>query len=275
MYDGKVIDFHIHVGHKDIWQPWVQKFLSASNPELMPNHDELMSCEGLDRYLEGEGIEYAVVLAENAPVTTGVISNEFVEGVCGEGKRFLPFASVDPNRDENPAALLEEWVAKKGFRGLKLYPSYQHFYPNEPKVYPLYEKALELGIPVMFHTGISKFRGSKVKYSDPIHLDDVAVDFPDLPLVMAHSGRDMWYDRAFSLARLHDNVYLELSGLPPKRLLTYFPRLESVADRVIFGSDWPSVTHIRDNVEAIRALPMSDEAQGKILYENARRVLRL
>ncbi len=275
MYEGKVIDFHIHVGHRDIWQPWVREFLSASNPELMPNHDELMSTDGLQKYLEGEGIEYAVVLAENAPITTGVISNEFVHGITADREKFLPFASIDPLKDEDPAGLLEEWVKEKGFRGLKLYPSYQHFYPNAPEVYPLYEKASKLGIPVMFHTGISKFRGSRVKYSDPIHLDDVAVDFPDLSLVMAHSGRDIWYDRAFSLARLHDNLYMEVSGIPPKRLLQIFPRLERLADKVIFGSDWPSVTHIRDNVEAIRALPIGDEAQGKILYENARRVLGL
>ena len=82
-------------------------------------------------------------------------------------------------------------------------------------MYPLYQAAQDLGIPVLFHIGSSVFRGTRMKYCDPLHLDDVAVDFPELNLVMAHAGQGFWYDRAFFLVELHANVHLEISGLPP------------------------------------------------------------
>jgi hypothetical protein len=106
-------------------------------------------------------------------------------------------------------------------------------------------------------------------------MDDVAVDFPELTLLMVHSGRGFWYERAYFLAKLHTNVYMEISGLPPKRLLDYFPELERVADKVIFGSDWPGMPYVGSNIEAIRELPLSEETKDKILGENAARILKI
>ncbi len=137
----------------------------------------------------------------------------------------------------------------------------------------LYAKAQELHIPVMIHTGSSVFKGARLKYGDPLHLDDVAVDFPDLTLLMVHSGRGFWYDRAFSLTILHANLYMEIAGLPPHKLLDYFPELERVADKVIFGSDFPGVPDIGRNIEAIRGLPLQAETKEKILGGNAARIL--
>jgi len=103
----------------------------------------------------------------------------------------------------------------------------------------------------------------------------VASDFPDLFLIMAHGGRGFWYERAFFLSRLHPNLYLEVSGLPPANLLIYFPEMEDNIDKFIYGSDWPGIKTISTNIEAIRALPLEEEPIRKILYENAARVLRL
>jgi hypothetical protein len=90
---------------------------------------------------------------------------------------------------------------------------------------------------------------------------------------MAHSGRGFWYDRAYFLTRLHANIHMEVSGLPPQKLLTYFPELERVADKVIFGSDWPGMPHIKRNIELIRGLPLKEETKEKILGGNAARIL--
>jgi predicted TIM-barrel fold metal-dependent hydrolase len=136
-------------------------------------------------------------------------------------------------------------------------------------MYPLYAKAQELGIPILVHTGSSVFKGARIKFGDPLHLDDVAIDFPELKLLLAHGGRPFWYEQAFWMAQRHANVYLEISGLPAKNLLTYFPRLESLADKVVYGSDWPGYPYIRRNIEAINALPMSEQAKEKILGDNA------
>jgi len=128
----------------------------------------------------------------------------------------------------------------------------------------------------MFHTGTSVFRGSRVKYGDPIFFDDIAVDFPDLTIIMAHSGRNFWYDRAFALSRLHPNLYMEISGLPPQNLLNYFPGFTANADRILFGTDWPGLPNgIKENIKEIKNLPIPEEAKTKILGGNAAKILGL
>jgi predicted TIM-barrel fold metal-dependent hydrolase len=141
----------------------------------------------------------------------------------------------------------------------------------------LYARAQQLGVPMLVHTGSSVFKGARIKYGDPLHLDDVAIDFPDLNIWMAHSGRPFWYQQAFWLARRHPNVYLEVSGLPGKKLLEYFPDLErlALAGKVVYGSDWPGNPYIRRNIEAIQALPLRESTIEKILGGNAARVLGL
>jgi predicted TIM-barrel fold metal-dependent hydrolase len=170
---------------------------------------------------------------------------------------------------------LERCVKELGCSGVKLYPPYHHFYPNDARMYPLYAKAQELGVPVMAHTGSSIFKGVKHKYADPMFWDDVAVDFPNLNIVMAHSGRGVWYDHAYFLAKIHANVYMEIAGLPPQNLLSYFPELERIPDKVIFGSDWPGMPHIKRNIEIIRGLPLNEATKEKILWGNAARLLHL
>jgi predicted TIM-barrel fold metal-dependent hydrolase len=227
-----------------------------------------------------------VALAEVSPATTGTATNEYTMDLVrqanalpdpptGPRGRLLAFASLNPFIDGNMAASLDRLVTEEGFRGLKLYPVYQYHYPNEALLYPLYARAQELRIPVLVHTGSSVFRGARIKYGDPLLLDDVAIDFPDLTLLLAHSGRPFWYEQAFWMARRHANVYLEVSGLPAQNLLTYFPRLEELADKVVYGSDWPGNPYLRRNIEAIRRLPLRDETKAKILGGTAARLLGL
>ncbi|OPY59775.1 MAG: Amidohydrolase [Pelotomaculum sp. PtaU1.Bin035] len=92
---------------------------------------------------------------------------------------------------------------------------------------------------------------------------------------MTHSGRGLWYNKAYFLSRLHKNLYMEVTGLPPQKLLDYFPELERNAGKVIFGSDWPAVAVIKANIEAIRGLPLKEETKEKILGGNAARLLKV
>jgi len=270
-----VVDFHVHVAKHGMWNPWVHEYIRSVNPRLYKNFDEAMAPESLLSFLDEEGVDFAVVLAEVAPLTTGVVDNEFVAEFCRGSERLIPFASINPVSDPNPPETLVRLVDDLGMRGLKLFPPYQHFYPNDKSLYKLYAKAQELGLPVNFHTGSSVFKNARLKYGDPLHLDEVAVDFPDLTIIQAHGGRGFWYDIAYFLAKRHGNVYIDISGLPPKNLLKYFPDLEEIVDKVVFGSDWPGIASIRDNVEAIKRLPLRAETKRKILGENARRLLRL
>ncbi len=272
---GPVIDFHFHVGFYHEYHPWVVEWMKSQTEDLEAFVKRVLTPEGIVAYLRENGVDYAVALAEISPITTGVLSNESVAELYVGIDCLIPFCNINPFLVADLAGELEYWITEAGFRGVKLYPTYQHFYANDSRLYPLYAKAQELGIPVMVHTGSSVFRGARLKYGDPLHLDDVAVDFPDLVLLMAHSGRGFWYDRAYFLAKLHANVYMEVSGLPPQKLLDYFPELERVADKVVFGSDWPGMPHIKRNIELIRGLPLSEETKDKILGGNAARILGL
>jgi predicted TIM-barrel fold metal-dependent hydrolase len=138
----------------------------------------------------------------------------------------------------------------------------------------LYAEAERLGLPVLIHTGTSVFPGARSRLGEPIAVDDVAVDFPRLTIVLAHGGRPLWMEQAFFLVRRFPRVYMDVSSIPPRALLRYFPRLAEVADKVIYGSDWPApgVRNMADNVRAFRELDLPAAAVAKMLEENAAKV---
>ena len=290
-----MIDFHIHLSRPEHLRPWVlawyrENFSGDAAPQpgveqdVDAYMDHALSPEGIRALLQKSGIDWAVGLADPTPITTGWTTNDFVgefcsvanalpdpvDGPCG---RLLPFASLNPFLENDLAVELERLVQTFGFRGIKVYPVYQHHYPNGSRMYPLYAKAQELGLPVLVHTGSSVFKGARIKYGDPLLLDDVAIDFPDMTILMAHSGRPFWYEQAFWMARRHENVYMEVSGLPAKKLLDYFPRLEMLTDKIVYGSDWPGNPDLRRNMDAILTLPISEKAKRAILHDNAARIL--
>ncbi|HJV67336.1 MAG TPA: amidohydrolase family protein [Geomonas sp.] len=271
------VDFHVHLALYDAYMhPWVSQWIASSQPAGFDEYLARYTDPGaFEELLDAEGIDYACVLAELSPITTGVCSNEAVRDFCRDRSRLIPFCDLNPSLHTDLPAALRRKVEEEGFRGLKLYPTYHHYYLNDPRLYPLYQAAQELGIPVLIHTGSSVFKGARLKYGDPLHLDDVAVDFPELNLVMAHSGRGFWYDRAFFLSKLHPNLYMELSGLPPAKLMTYFPELPRNTGKIIFGSDWPAVPQIRRNMDAIGELPVTPEGLAAMLGGNAARILKL
>jgi hypothetical protein len=270
-----VIDFHIHVARIEDYHPWVIDWTTSNigreTAESYVRH--YLTPTGINELLDDNGVDYGVALAEMSPISTGITTNESVAAFCKGNPRLFAFASINPYMIARPADELRRCATELGMRGLKLYPTYQYFYPNEPMLYPVYAVAQELDLPVMLHTGSSVFRGSRIKYGDPLYLDDVAVDFPDLKILLVHSGRGFWYDQAAFLARLHENVYMEISGLPPAKLLQYFPDLERLAPKVVFGSDWPGMPFIARNIQAIRDLPLTDQAKELILGGNAAHIL--
>jgi hypothetical protein len=269
-----IIDFHVHTAY---YETMTESYLDLLRRQWGDRMEWMVrtysSAEAFVGLMDEAGIDHVVILAELAPITTGISDNEYVAEFCSKSPRLIPFASINPYTSSRPVEELDRLVRDQGFRGLKLYPTYQHYYPNDAMIYPLYAKAQELEIPVLLHIGSSVFAGSRLKYGDPIYVDDVAVDFPDLILIQSHSGRPFWYDKAFSLSRIHENVYMEVAGLPPQRLLNYFPELERIADKVIYGSDWPGVPTIKENIQALKGLIMSEDSKKKILGENAARLL--
>jgi uncharacterized protein len=268
------IDFHMHITtaseYADWFMDWLKPFLGREPKAYL--EETLKNPETFVDYLDQEGIDIAVCLAETNPLTTGTSPNQRVARFCGQSPRLIPMANINPYVTGDPVSEFRRCV-EQGHRGFKFYPVYQHFYPNDPRLYPIYGLLQDAGLPAMFHTGSSTFPGARLKYGDPLFLDDVAVDFPELTIIMSHAGRGFWYDRAFFLARLHPNIHLDITGLPPQKLLTYFPELEILSEKVLFGSDWPAITDIAANMAAIRRLPLKEETKKNILGGNATRLL--
>jgi predicted TIM-barrel fold metal-dependent hydrolase len=230
------------------------------------------------KYLDRCGVDRAALINYVAPEVIGFTSevNQFVADYTKhDPKRLISCGSLHPRHTANIMADVEH-ILRLGLRMIKIHPPHQLLFPNDylhgvKELEIIYRAAEANGIPIMFHTGTSIFPGARNKYGDPIYLDDVAVDFPKLKILMAHGGRPLWMETAFFLLRRHANVYLDISGIPPKTLLKYFPRLDEIAHKTLFGTDWPGpgVPDVKENVEQFKALPMNAEIREQILSKTA------
>jgi predicted TIM-barrel fold metal-dependent hydrolase len=211
------------------------------------------------------------------------VSNDAVaEFAANNADIAIPFASLDPNRGADAVREARRLVSSGLVRGLKLHPPLQQFFPNDRIAYPLYEVFAEARLPVLFHTGHSGIGtgmpgggGIRLKYGHPMPIDDVAVDFPDLPIIMAHPSFP-WQDEAISVCLHKAQVYIDLSGWSPK----YFsPTLIQYANtllktKVLFGSDYPLLTPDRWLAD-FEKIAIKDEVRPLILKENAMRLFGL
>lgn len=270
-----VLDFHVHVGRREHMTPrFAAYFESVLSPGVVELLDGLTPKDFLS-YLDHESVDYVVLLAEYSPRVTGIVPNEFVAQFCSGTDRLIQFGSLNLDGPVEPGAQVEHCVKGLGCRGLKLLPSYGHYSPNDPRLAPAYEVARDLCIPVMFHTGTSLFPGTRVRFAHPLLLDDVAEDFPDLIIVMSHAGRPFWYKEAEWMLHRHPNVYIDLSGIPPKQVPHVLPKLERFPDRFVFGSDWPNIQSIGAQVRRFMELPLKSGTIQAILWDNAARLLRM
>ena len=279
-----IVDAHIHIQPWRQFRPEALRRMEAGRADCDRIRALCDDPEEFLRFLDAEGVDRAVLVNYVSPDIIGFTGevNEFIGRYCrGHENRLVAVGGVHPRLDADPAGALAAAVARHGLRALKLHPPHQLFRANAyrdggdpPGLEPLYRRAAELRLPVIVHTGTSIFPGARNRYGDPMDLDDVAVDFPDLTIVLAHGGRPLWMETCMFLLRRHPNVYMDVSGIPPRRLLQYFPRLDEVARKTMFGTDWPGpgVPGVRANIEDFRALPLDAQAQRAILGETAGRV---
>jgi predicted TIM-barrel fold metal-dependent hydrolase len=211
-------------------------------------------------------------------------TNEEIAELAAENADVLiPFASIDPARGADGVRAAKELVASHpGIRGFKFHPNAQGFFPNDRAVYPLYEVVAEHGLIALFHTGHTGVGagtrgggGIRLKYSNPIHVDDVAVDFPDMPIILAHPSFP-WQDEALSVALHKPTVHIDLSGWSPKyfppQLIQYANTL--LREKMLFGSDYPMITPERWLAD-FEKLPIKPEVRPLILKDNAVRLFEL
>lgn len=281
MLDGNpLIDVHLHparlAGLKLPWQIWVQDF---DTPALRSLYDDTGTVRpaAFDDYLASEGVDVAVVLAEYSPKVTGCQSVEDMLPLSEHNPTRIKFAAnINPHVHYPVSQELQRQLAL-GAVALKVHPVHAGCAVNDRALYPAYEICQAAGIPVIVHCGTSTFPGALNQYGDPILLDDVLRDFPALDFVLAHGGRGWWYDSAAFLALSNAHVWIELSGLPPSRLQTYYARHNwgRLTRRMIFGTDWPGIPGIAKNARAIAAMCPDEETTRLVLSGNAARVYNL
>ncbi|MGW7272001.1 amidohydrolase family protein [Streptomyces sp. NPDC054864] len=227
----------------------------------------------------------AVVFTVDAEHATGhprISNEEIAESCAAHADVLIPFAGIDPHKGRAGVREARRLVEEHGVRGFKFHPSIQAFRPNDPMAYPLYEAIEELGVPALFHTGqtgigagVPGGGGIRLKYSNPMLVDDVAVDFPQLRIILAHPSFP-WQDEALAVATHKPHVHIDLSGWSPKyfppQLVRYANTL--LKDKVLFGSDYPVITPDRWLAD-FDELDIKPEVRPKILKENAARLLGL
>jgi len=273
-----ITDCHVHIAPMKLFKPEALALVKAKRRDFEQIERFCESPTAFLKHMDEVGIDRAVLINYVAPEVIGFtpeVNHWVADYVKEDPKRLIPCGSVHPRHSRNVLADMEQ-IVRLGIRLIKIHPPHQLLYPNDylngvKELGIIYRASEANGIPVMVHTGTSIFPGARNKFGDPIYVDDVAVDFPNLKILLAHGGRPLWMDSAFFLVRRHRNVYLDISGIPPKALLQYFPRLEEIAHKTLFGTDWPGpgVPEIANNLAEFRRLPISETAKQQILSRTA------
>ena len=279
------IDTHVHI-EADAHGCFAldDELVSASAKYFKATGDRAPTVEQIAEYYRPRRLA-AVVFSVDASTETGhpaVSSEEIADRAAAHADVLIPFGSVDPRAGADAVRRARRLIGEHHVRGFKFHPSLQGFSPDDTQYYPLYEVIEEAGLPAVFHTGQTGIgaglpggRGIKLRLSNPMLLDDVAADFPGMPVILAHPSVP-WQDEAISIATHKANVYIDLSGWSPK----YFPpQLVRAAgsylqDKVLFGTDYPLLTPERW-LRDFEQLDIKPDVRPKILKDNAARLLGL
>ena len=282
MLDGHLlVDAHTHPARlptlKPAWHAWAESFGDSEVIRRVYDDEGTMIPAEFGALLDDEGVDVVLMFSEYSPKATGVQPIEDLLPLAAyDPARMRPVANLNPHV-HFPVADEVERQLDLGAAALKLHPVHAGFAAGDRALYPAYEVCRARGVPVIVHCGTSSFPGSTNAYADPVLLDAVMRDFPTLNIVLAHGGRGWWYDAAAFLALSRETVWIELSGLPPRKLPEYYARhdFDRLSRRFIFGTDWPGVPGIAINARDVAKLCPNDEVAGLVLGGNARHVYRL
>jgi hypothetical protein len=227
--------------------------------------------------MDRAGVDKSVIVGIDAEtVSRYKVPNELVaDAVRRFPDRLIGFAGVDPHKGVLAVDELARSVEKMGLAGAKFIPHLLEIQPNDPRMYPVLQKAQELNIPVLFHTGTHFHTGARLKYCHPESLDDVAIDFPDLKIIAAHFGFP-WFYEALSVVQKNENMYFNIAGWAPKHIPEYVIRMMNgpLREKALLGSDFPLIPRSRIMNE-LKELPIKEITFQKLTSENPRKVLGL
>lgn len=279
------IDTHVHVeadGHGGFALD--QELLDASAKYFRSDAERTPTVEHLAEYYRARRMAAVIftVDATSALNHPALSSEDIAARAAVHSDVLIPFGSVDPWAGSDATMHARSLVRDHGVRGFKFHPTLQAFAPNDAAFNPLWEEIEALGVPAVFHTGQTGIgaglpggRRLKLRYSQPMLLDDLAADFPGLTVIMAHPSVP-WQDEAISIATHKSNVFIDLSGWSPKYFAPQLVRAINglLSDKVLFGSDYPVLTPDRW-IKDLESLEIKAEVLPKVMKDNAIRVLGL
>lgn len=276
MISGRtVVDAHVHAPRlstlKPAWLEWADRFSGPYDWRRAYDDNGDPVPEQLDTLLAEQGVDRALLFCEYSPRATGIQPIEDLLPIVAHNPvRFRLVANVNPYLHHPVAAEVERQL-DLGAVALKVHPVHGAFSPADKELYAAYQVCADRGVPVILHSGTSSFPGARASFGNPELLCDVVEDFPGVQFVFAHGGRGWWYDVAAFLALARDNVWLDLAGLPPKKLPEYYARFDFVrlAAKFVFGTDWPGVPGTRRNVDALSSLGLPEDVLTAVLSGNA------
>jgi uncharacterized protein len=275
-----LVDAHVHVPRlstvSSAWYQWAEDYSKNEPWREVFDADGDPSPQRFDALMAAQGVSKALLFAEYSPRATGVQTAEDLLPVIEYNpERFRLVANVNPEVHEDPAKEAKRQLAM-GAVAVKVHPVHGGFRPDSPRLRKVYELCAAQNIPVITHTGPSIFPGSTPQTGDPNLMRTIAEAFGEsLTIVLAHGGRGHWYSDAADMALSYPNVWLDLAGLPPKRLPVYYENMTQLARKWIFGTDWPGVPGIAANARAIADLGLPPDVLDGVLAANARRVYHL
>ena len=281
----KAIDVHVHaeVSCHDPEDPVMGKFFDATTKYFKTERKRPTIAETIAIYREMEiGFVMFTVDMESAMGVKRISNEEIAEAARDNSDIMVAFASIDPHKGKYGAREARRLIEEYGVRGFKFHPPMQNFHPYDRMAWPLYEVIAEYGLPAIYHTGHSGMGtgmkgggGVRLKWGQPMLVDDVAVDFPEMKIILAHPSWP-WTDESLSMALHKENVFIDLSGWSPR----YFPRQvihyanTQLRRKMLFGSDFPLIKPDLWMAEAVK-VGFREEVMPLILKENAARLLKL
>jgi len=281
----RAIDVHVHaeVSCHDPEDPVMGQFFDAASAYFKAPRERPKMPETIQLYRDMQIALVLFTVDAEAGMGAKRVSNYEVAEIANKNDDIcIPFASIDPHKGKYGAREARDLVENHGVRGFKFHGIAQNAHPADRMAYPIYEVINEYKLPAIFHTGHSGMGtgmrgggGMRLKYGEPMLIDDVAVDFPDMKIILAHPSWP-WVDQSLSMALHKDNVFIDLSGWSPK----YFPKQviqyanTQLKHKMLFGSDFPLI-HPDKWIAAAQDVGFREEVMPGIMKDNAARVLGL
>lgn len=282
--DFPVTDIHVHIQPWEQLHPQTRTVMAGRRENLAELESMMLDPQAVIAAMDDAGVARIGMINYVATELMGFTDsvNPWVGRIAAAApERLLGFGGLDPRDPDvvtDPGAAVDR-LMELGIRGLKIHPPHQEFQANAyrrgagdehlPALAGIYERCADRQLPVMIHTGTSVFPGARSRFGDPLECDDIAIDFPNLVQILAHAGRPFWCPQAVFVARRHPNLYLDLSGIPPTRLLHYLPEFPRLAHKCLWGTDWPGpgVPSLGGNLRQFLDLGLAAELYKLVLHD--------